>query len=87
MACFVNMVLLTQYLDFVHKSNLEFMSLISIINQMLAWSPLNDSRRCHEVVDNGAAAEDDSWDDTGDSGRGDESSICPMTTGNTSNEV
>ena len=54
---------------------------------MLAWSPLNDSRCCHEVVDNGAAAEDDSWDDTGDSGRGDESSICPSTTGNTSNEV
>ena len=54
---------------------------------MLAWSPLNDSRCCHEVVDNGAAAEDDSWDDTGDSGRGDESPICPITTGNTSNEV
>ena len=54
---------------------------------MSACSSLNDSPCCHDAVDNGAAAEDDSWDDTGDSGRGEESSICPSTTGNTSNEV
>ena len=54
---------------------------------MSACSSLNDSSCCHDAVDNGAAAEDDSWDDTGDSGRGEESSMCPSTTGNTSNEV
>ena len=46
---------------------------------MSTWSSRFGS--CHDAVDNGAAAEEDSTEDVGDSGRGLVSSIWPKTTG------
>ena len=54
-------------------------------NQISTWSSPIFS--CHEAVDNGAAAaEEDSWDDDGDSALGD-SSMWPTITGSTFNAV